>query len=91
MTEVKTWLATARDSKGRSFPKFCFIILTNEIEPRKEKFRKRLPPELSAIIIRLEFDGKIDRRTTRKIFDEWYQGSYATIGTIIEIIKEYAQ
>ena len=59
--------------KDRSFPMFCFVILENEVEPRKSKYGFRPPPEFTGRLAFLEFSGAIRRQETRKILDMYYE------------------
>ncbi len=60
--------------------KRCFNIIINDLLPRLKKRKMKIsaiPPELVGSCVRLEIEGKITRRETRKIIDVHLDGMSA--------------
>lgn len=61
------------ETTERTWPKFVFIILTQEIQPRVKKYKLNLsdfPVGFCSILACLEFDKVIDRKQHRKFLDD---------------------
>jgi hypothetical protein len=59
--------------KQRTFPELCFVILMNEIEPRKEKYGFYIPALVAHKLSMDEFNGVSSRKVTREKLDQVYE------------------